>query len=62
VITAFVGSSCPDPRHCVHWMRMATGPWTCEHCHPREPLKGDDPLAGGSVEDSSVVEQEVGEG
>jgi hypothetical protein len=33
----FVGGECPDPSSCLHHGRHATGPWSCEHNHPREP-------------------------
>jgi ParB-like chromosome segregation protein Spo0J len=32
----FVGGECPDPSSCLHHGRHATGPWSCEHNHPRE--------------------------
>lgn len=31
----FVGGPCPDQNHCRYWHRFASGPWTCDACHPR---------------------------
>lgn len=31
----FLEPLCPDPLRCRHYMRFASGPWTCEYCHPR---------------------------
>jgi hypothetical protein len=33
--TEFVGGPCPAPNRCRHYMRFASGPWTCDYCHPR---------------------------
>jgi hypothetical protein len=33
--TAFVGGPCRDAGRCRHYRRFASGPWTCEYCHPR---------------------------
>jgi hypothetical protein len=38
-LTALVGGPCPDPNRCRHYMRFASGPWTCEYCHPRVAVK-----------------------
>ncbi|MEA2199444.1 MAG: hypothetical protein QOI89_40 [Solirubrobacteraceae bacterium] len=32
----FVGGACPDPTHCEHRWRHATGPWSCAYNHPRQ--------------------------
>ena len=37
--TGFIGGPCPDPNRCRHYMRHASGPWTCEFNHPRVAVK-----------------------
>jgi hypothetical protein len=34
-----LGGPCPNPNRCRYFMRHPTGPWTCEHNHPREPAQ-----------------------
>ena len=36
-IAEFAGGPCADPTTCQYRGRHATGPWSCEHNHPREP-------------------------
>jgi hypothetical protein len=38
-LRGLVGGPCPDPNRCRHYMRFASGPWTCEYCHPRAAVK-----------------------
>jgi hypothetical protein len=39
-VQALLEPLCPDARHCKHWLRFPTGPWSCEHNHPRAEAEG----------------------
>ena len=47
--TGFIGGPCPDPNRCRHYMRHASGPWTCEFNHPRVAAKEVEAAAYASV-------------